>query len=599
MFVSLPTFSLRKSMITDDVYDLALRSDIDKESWFELLTNSNPRSFRFLKFVDPSIKQAYILQMKYFLNRVNPYTGNKYAEEPRIAFYQLEDELQILSWPTARFDPQNSLFDRQLKPRWEEFLKQKYVTTKTLESAWGSLYGTETIEDMNALFLPGMKNTPEKRAADCWEFCYGLVDEYYDSYLKELRAQAPAGIGCSVVPVAVDSVIYSRPANLYNTAKQSTFVCGTGMNPGAVMRYKNGKASWVPIVKEEPPVAFHKSIDPAVLKIKGMPYCPVAGADLSNNPYRALTPFFRGLWASFQDWDGVYSYWWGYFPKGSKLSSTDDYAKIPLTVSHPDGKRTGYSILNDETSLAVHKLSSHIFRNFMLAPAASPTIFTFGRKVLFSKQAASYYHRDWDDISSTAYAKGAELAFDPTGDYDLRIQGQAVHDIESPLKWPNGITWNWKEGYIKLDTAEVKGYAGYHNGTIKFSDNITLSNIDSDFILFLMCPEDDTKSLKNSKDIMLCLVSKSHNSGFKEDLSKAEIHEHGHPLPWSVVTDIGEMPVKFERVSCDLYYSGMTGLFTAYNFSMQEIMQQEFADKLNISGTQPIFFARLKKNKSH
>lgn len=595
MFVSLPTFSIRHDMVTADVYDLAPRNDIDKATWFKLLKNSNTRNFRFLKFVDPSIRQAYLLQMKYFLNRVNPYTGKKYAEEPRIAFYQLEDELQLFSWPAAKFNPEKNLFDRQLKPLWEKFLKQKYGTTKKMQSAWGSLYNSETIGNMQALFYPGMRRTPDKRATDCWEFCYKLADKYYAVYLKALRAQAPKGVGANVVPVAVDSVIYSRPGNLYNTVKQSTFVCGTGMNPGATMRHKNNKTSWVPIAKEKPPVAFHKSVDPAVHKVKGMPYCPVAGADYSNNPYRAMTPFFRGIWASFQDWDGVYTYWWGYFPRGVKLTSPKDYAKTPLMVCHPKAKRTGYSILNDETNLAVHKLASHIFRNFMLASAVKPTIFTFGKQTLFSKKAASYYHRDWDFISSTAYTKGAELAFDPTGNYDLKNQGKIVKNIKCPLKWSNGVTWNWEKGYIKIDTPEIKGYAGYNNGTVKFSDNISLTNIDRKFIVFLMCPEAGKKSLKNSKNIMLCLVSKSQNSGFKEDMSKAQIHSHGHPLPWSPVTNIGKAPIKFERVSCNINYPGMKGKFVTYNFAMKKITEQKFNNKLKISAKQPIFFARIKK----
>ncbi|MCF6175345.1 MAG: beta-galactosidase [Victivallaceae bacterium] len=595
LFVSLPTFSIRRDMITADVYDLAPRNDIDKTTWFKLLRKSKARHFRFLKFVDPSIRQAYIIQMKYFLNRVNPYTGKKYAEEPRIAFYQLEDELQLLSWPTAKLDPENSLFERQLKPRWEAFLKQKYGTTEKMQAAWGKLYNSETIDNMKALFYPGMKRTPDKRATDCWKFCYKLTDEYYTSYLKELRAQAPKDVGANVVPVAVDSIIYSRPGNLYNTVKNSTFVCGTGMNQGGALRTVGGKTAWMPIVKEKPPFFFHKSLAPSILKVKGMPYCPVAGADLNNNPYRALTPFFRGLWASFQDWDGVYTYWWGYPTNRVKLNSAANYENFPLAVCHPKAKRLGRSILNDETNLAVHKLASHIFRNFMLAPAANPTIFTFGKKALFTKKAASYYHRDWDFMSTTAYTKGAELAFDPTGSYDLKNRGKIVKNIKCPLKWSNGVTWNWKQGYIKIDTPEIKGYAGYHNGTVTFSDNISLTNIDRKFIIFLMSPETGKKSLKNSKNIMLCLVSKSQNSGFKEDMSKAQLHPYGYPLPWSTVTNIGQLPIKFERVSADLNLPGINGKFITYNFAMKKITQQKFTNKLKISGKQPIFFARIKK----
>jgi hypothetical protein len=88
--------------------------------------------------------------------------------------------------------------------------------TKKMQAARGSLYNSETFDNMKALFYPGIKHPPGKRATDGWEFCYKLTDKYYAVYLKELRAQAPKGVECNVVPIAVDSVIYSRPGNLYS-----------------------------------------------------------------------------------------------------------------------------------------------------------------------------------------------------------------------------------------------------------------------------------------------------------------------------------------------------------------------------------------------
>jgi hypothetical protein len=37
------------------------------------------------------------------------------------------------------------------------------------------------------------------------------------------------------------------------------------------MRHENNKTSWIPIAKEKPPVTFHKSSDPALLKVNLSP----------------------------------------------------------------------------------------------------------------------------------------------------------------------------------------------------------------------------------------------------------------------------------------------------------------------------------------
>ena len=53
-------------------------------------------NFRRLAFVDERAKQARLRHAVNFLNRVNPYTGKRYAEEEHIAVWELDNELGIV-----------------------------------------------------------------------------------------------------------------------------------------------------------------------------------------------------------------------------------------------------------------------------------------------------------------------------------------------------------------------------------------------------------------------------------------------------------------------------------------------------------------------
>ena len=603
--------SINRDTLKEDVFDLVKREDINKEKWWELIKKNYSR---YLKFVDPSIKQAYIEEMKFFLNRENPYTGRKYSEEESIAFYQLEDEMSFLAWPPGKIDNENDLFSIQIKKRWEEFLKRKYKTEEEMWKNWGEKIPDESINNMKFIFYSGrgysisypngekkefytgsaFDSTPQKRAEDAWEFLYSLTEGFYKEYFKELRSQARKGIGVNIVPVCVDSVIYTKAGNFYDIVKNSDFVCGTGIGIGSGIEKVDNRYEWKLNLKI--PLSIHYSVEPTLLKVKDKPYCPLAGSNNLNNPYRAIIPFLRVIWASWQDWDGVFTYWWGYFPKDLEINYKN-YDKFPLRVDYEKEKNRAYDLLNDEISCSVHKLSSLIFLNFFLTPSENPTRFYFGKKFLYSVDAGNYFHSLYPFMAKTAYKYGAEIVFQPDSNYKIQSEGEIYkEEIECPLKWENGVEWNWIDEYIKIDSEYVKGYAGKVKGDIEFKDGIKLKNINRDFIVFLLVSENKI-SIKNSNKIYYTIVNTSFNNGFKEDFSKIQFfsqHIYKYPLIWSVVIDPGSLPIIVKRVTCELILP-FSGIVENYNFYMEKISEQKFEKGFKISDEQPIFFGMIKK----
>ncbi|HPC59003.1 MAG TPA: hypothetical protein PK689_08410, partial [Kiritimatiellia bacterium] len=215
LFVSLPALSIRSDMLTEEVFDLAPADDLSRTDWMAMVSSLPKREVAKLKFVDPRIREAYFLQMRWFLNHVNPHTGRRYAEEEAVAFYQLEDEMGLWAWPPGWVTNRNDLFQRQIKPKWEAFLRERYDSTETLAATWGELLVrpdgsglTEGLDDMSAIAYGGhavarrtedgveraippglaVAQTPEARWQDAWTFMYGVAAEFYEAYLAELRA---------------------------------------------------------------------------------------------------------------------------------------------------------------------------------------------------------------------------------------------------------------------------------------------------------------------------------------------------------------------------------------------------------------------------
>jgi len=238
-----------------------------------------------------------------------------------------------------------------------------------------------------------------------------------------------------------------------------------------------------------------------------------------------------------------------------------------------------------------------LFCNFLLSPSKNPTIFKFGRKILYSVDAGDYYHFLYPFMSKTSFKYGAEIEFDEKGDYKLKCDGKIFEgNIECPLKWENGVEWNWEEEYIKIDNEYVKGYAGKNKGEIEFKDGIKLKNINKEFVVFLLSSSEN-KEIKHSKNLYFSIVNTSHNSGYKEDFSNIKFFQSGgreYPLYWSVVSEPGTLPIIVYRVDCELILP-FKGSFEYYNFYMEKILEESFENKIKISEKLPVFYGIIKK----
>ncbi|MFA0760404.1 MAG: hypothetical protein HZLCBSQH_000498 [Candidatus Fervidibacterota bacterium] len=110
-------------------------------------------------FYEPCLE----LQKEYarkLLTHRNPYTGLTYAEDPAVAFVEINNENGLIrAWLGGQVDNLPEVFLRELQRQWNEWLKKRYGTTEKLRKVWGvkeEPLGDEMLR--NANFEAGLQN---------------------------------------------------------------------------------------------------------------------------------------------------------------------------------------------------------------------------------------------------------------------------------------------------------------------------------------------------------------------------------------------------------------------------------------------------------
>lgn len=209
---------------------------------FGLLRNGRVELPHSAVFYSPELQRVQILQMVNLLKHRNPYTDLTYAKDPVIAFVEIINEQSILFYTSPEPLRVSVTLRRQVAQRFCQWLREKYKTQEKLLGAWGKAafdcfagdgFKTdgESLDKNNILPIGnpwywdphqiwGAQSTKRQRLLDTLEFLYGLQTEFYDRYVKAMRAAGYKGeiIGSNWQAGRG----YSHFANLYSDALVGT-----------------------------------------------------------------------------------------------------------------------------------------------------------------------------------------------------------------------------------------------------------------------------------------------------------------------------------------------------------------------------------------
>ena len=173
-------------------------------------------SFYHLHGVMPDVQDLIIQFHVKLLNHVNPHTGLRYADDPALAFVELQNEDNIFLQMRNHEQHLKKMptYRKLFYQRFADWLKQRYQTRDALAKAWGTELGAdESLDKANiAVFPAWYQGRPTKRVADQMHFLYTTQRDYYQRFEKAVRETGYGGCLIGSCWQAADWV-----GHLYNT----------------------------------------------------------------------------------------------------------------------------------------------------------------------------------------------------------------------------------------------------------------------------------------------------------------------------------------------------------------------------------------------
>jgi hypothetical protein len=106
-------------------------------------------------FFDERERQAQEVYARNLLQHRNPYTRRTYAEDPAVAFVEINNENGLIhAWIDGQVDALPEVFLRDLQKRWNAWLHERHQTTAKLRQAWSVAekpLGDELLKEQDAV----------------------------------------------------------------------------------------------------------------------------------------------------------------------------------------------------------------------------------------------------------------------------------------------------------------------------------------------------------------------------------------------------------------------------------------------------------------
>lgn len=596
---------------------------------------------------DARLEAIGIANMKKAVDPVNPYTGLRRADDPVYAIWELSNEEGWISQMLGgEWQQLPRFFQDDLIGRWQVFVRTKYQDDYALKKAWGFLLPGEALKDNTILLAPiQSKSSPvvisdanpaavsmlqstkqkysrddftRRRSSDVLEFLTGLWVEHKQ---READALKPMGKSLTKSPLVWNTGFPGSNIQAQFLQQHADAIAHDSYIGGTHHDSTHRRFPFYSGLEELPRIAWK---DPWIEHnhMPGKPYLIYETQIDNTAKYRAEFPMRMASLGSIQDWDAVCWHYYGFAPDSKK--------EKPFLAKLDTGHSMNLHYQFDEVQLSSMKAASAIFRNFLLAPAPSPTLFVFGKRSLHDPAsmdwAGSYTPGMLDRMMATAYRYGSRLLIDPTLEsrpFDplFKVKGTYEKFLEdgylivgpsyrprtyepNPIVPSDQIEYDWQKGHLKFDAPGVASYSGFfaqYGNILRFKNGVVLRDVtikndpgiaypvsnDEKFIEFSLATLDGAP-LATTKHALLSLVSTSFNTGFKFDMKK--VTEFFAPPATQ-----GDLPVLYARAGASVFAPGLRGMkYRFMDWNRKEIATGTITDGvLKIPADQPIFYVDL------
>ncbi|WP_419211110.1 beta-galactosidase [Maribacter sp. X9] len=451
------------------------------------------------------------------LNRVSPYSGLRYADDPALSFIEFQNEDNIFWAAMEAALKQAPTYRALLCKQFSEWLKDKYDTDEYLKIAWGSnLPEGESISKMNVYPTPNhgvfgfeynraLKDDSEipNDVLDKMRFLYDTQLKFYKRFEKAIRETGYKGIivGSNWQAGSGISHLYNLHAD-YSVGMVDRHNYFGGGKGGHVL--DTGK------VKSKTMVSLPGSglLSTGMQQVENRPFAISEWMSLIPNEYTAeSSPIIATYGMGLQGWDASFAF-------------AVDEAHYTNTLQSKHGV---YNVTSPLQMALYPALSSMIYRGDITeAPSVTernvhiPSLMS--GKLGFSEQIEQRY----DDKYFSGSVPPEALAFGKipivfTEEYeetkDLSVEQLQVYGNKAITSITDELKWDYSgKGYITINTKGTKGIIGFTKGKEFDLEGWKLST-ENDFVVIYLTSLDKFNGMDQSRKILITAIARARNKG--------------------------------------------------------------------------------------
>jgi hypothetical protein len=475
-----------------------------------------------LLFADEEARDYYVEWVDALLNTPNPYTGNPLAQEPAVAFVEVQNESSLMFWT---FKPQNIVPQTRakLERRFGQWAAEKYGSIDKALQAWPQRSPAEVVGDVSADhpdegrlgfydigrlttadWAPAQRN--DKRAGDQLQFLYELQRSFYQTMIDRFRNEL------GVKPMIAASNWKTADPKLLGLLERLSYTESDVINRNVYfgVNYQTRPERFYAIDVGDT-FQDHSALKPPALPspltvahVNDHPYMITENNWTRPNRYRAEWPFLIATYAQMMGVDGwnFFSYdgvsWqtpmnvWevcspsvlGQFPAAALIYRRGDVTEAPAAVTEYvelediyDFKPVRFYELKGEDALWVSKIGELESEADAAATQADLLAFFVGK------------------VNRAVDQGPARLE---TIDLDRYIDREAkrVRSVTSEL------SWDYETGLVAVDTRTAQGACGFlaDAGPVALSDVTVNSGNDYGSVLVVAL---DGRPIAESRQLLV------------------------------------------------------------------------------------------------
>ncbi|MFB6271912.1 MAG: hypothetical protein ABEL51_03355 [Salinibacter sp.] len=514
------------------------------------------RLLQSMAFVDPYL---FMLQKEYarqLLGHRNPYTGNRYAEEPAVAMIEIINETSLtydwirdyLNTDSPASPHITSYYDDLLDAQWNMWLTDRYEDRAALREAWLPRTSTRQglLQDENPsegtvqrILYSNRDKYSRARAMDLLRFYSKLEHDYFTGFYNHLKQEL--GVRMPV----------SGTHQFHGMANQLA---------QAHMDFAGGHAQWQhPIFREgqawnEPPIRLINT--PMVkgraanipykadwietrntlyrlgygMAIGGKPFVVSEYNHAFPNEYQAEFPLLLSAYSSFQAWDGAITHQYAIRPEELERSRIRDV----------------FNVHNNPVLMSQMPIASLLMRRGDVRPADKRVPINYTKEQAYKHFLECgldiYCVLERRDIPpETLLRHGISNQF-PATQTDSVSAAPDARAGSSPYDSDTGqLSWNVEDGLVRIDTDTVQAAIGFVGDRVVQLEHLTIE-AQTDFAAIAVVSLDG-QPIPASDKLMITATSRVKN---------AEMETQRDVAGFYLLTDWGDSPVMVQDVQARL-----------------------------------------------